>query len=414
MIKLSPKVINYLGGKFALVARYHLAGIFILSGASKAIDPYGLSIKIGEYFSAFGLDALRTLSQVGGILLPAAELLLGLMLLTGLSRKLSAWGSILSMGFFTLLTLYLAIANPISDCGCFGDLIHLTNWETFFKNVIFLPFAITFFWARNREQPHSPSLTRSIVTYSFIIPISIGLSLYSYIWMPPIDPTPFRVGVNIPQAMQSDESALETVLIYRNTQSGKLQDFNIDDTTWYDTSKWEYVDTRTTGSSSGPAIKSMAMFGAEGDRSDEILSRSGYTLIYVFNDYKADYMSQIEQFGNYIQSQGGITIALSSTPLPTTLPAAGIETLSSDNSLMRTMIQHPTGGAILLDGGTIIGKWPINSLPQWQQGNPLSHSLTSLDVEREELLVVIFSLIITILTLATHTHILAKSNKKQK
>lgn len=410
---MNHKVINYLHGKLAIVARYHLAGLFILSGASKAIDPYGLSIKIGEYLSAFGLDFLKGLSTIGSIALPSAELLSGLMLLAGVSRRLNAWAAMLSMGFFTLLTLYLAIANPISDCGCFGDVIHLTNWETFWKNVIFLPFTIIYFGSRNRPTTYEgPSRLRTIITYCIITPLTIWLSVYSYVYMPPIDPTPFRIGVNIPSAMQSDESQLETLLVYRNIESGQTQEFQIDDTTWYDTSKWEYVDTRTQGNSAAPEIKSMAMFDNNADRSGEVLQRSGYTLIYVFNDYKSEYLSDIEHFASYIHQAQGISIALSAAPLPSALSQSGIEPLSSDITLLRTMIQHPVGGAILLQNGTIIGKWPINALPKWDKGDPLSQSIIQRDKHREELLLIIFSLAITIITLATHLHIRVKEIKK--
>lgn len=401
---LPPKLLNYLGGKFATVARYHLAGLFILSGASKAVDPYGLSIKIGEYLGAFGLDVLQPLSGIGGILLPSVELMLGLMLLAGLSHKLSSWLAFLSMSFFTLLTLWLAIANPISDCGCFGDMIHLSNWETFWKNILFLPFGIAMFFSRNRINSNAPSKIRSIITYSLLAPLSIAISLYSYTYLPPIDPTPFRIGVNIPTAMTAPSDNLETILIYRDKQDNTLHDFAIDDTTWYNSDRWEYVDTRTLGTATGASIKSLPMFDGDTDRSYEIISHPGYTLLYVFNNFNPEYTTQIEHFADYISQHSGRVVALSSTPIPGSeaLHQTGIETFSSDNTILRTMVQHSVGGALLLHNGTIIGKWPINALPKWTTGDPIANQLTAIELHREEMLGVVFALAIALIVLATH------------
>lgn len=398
-----PKIVHHLTGKLVTVARYHLAALFILSGASKAIDPFGLSIKIGEYFSAFGLDFLRIFDDAGAILLPSVELMVGFMLLSGISRRVAAWLAFLSMSFFTLLTLWLAIANPVSDCGCFGDLIHLTNWETFFKNLIFYPFAVILFLARNSQRRFNPSPLRTAVTYVVLIPISLVVSIYSYNYLPPIDPTPFKIGVNIPHAMTVHESDAKTILIYRDKQSGKLRDFSIEDTTWYDTSRWEYVDTRTIGQNAAPAIKTVPMFEGNIDRSAEILERKGYVLLFVVNDYDTEYVAGMIALADYIHQYGGRVVALSATPLPHKLAEAGIELFSSDNTVLHTMIQHRIGGAMLLHDGTIMDKWAMNHLPRWKEADhdPLSNTLTDNRIRNEKLLTALFALAIALIAVAT-------------
>ena len=104
-------------------ARYSLAALFIFSGASKAIDTFGLSVKLGEYLAAFGLGGWQPLAPVGAILLPSVELLIGLLLLTRTTPRIAAWGVFLAMSFFTPLTLWIALTDPVSDCGCFGALL---------------------------------------------------------------------------------------------------------------------------------------------------------------------------------------------------------------------------------------------------------------------------------------------------
>lgn len=398
-----PTATRHISGTLVAVARYHLAALFILSGASKAIDPFGLSIKLGEYFSAFGLDFLRIFDDAGAILLPSIELMVGFMLLSGISRRAAAWLAFVGMTFFTLLTLWLAIANPVSDCGCFGDLVHLTNWETFFKNLIFYPFAVIVFVTRNSQRKLNPSPLRTAVTYAVLVPVSLALSIYSYTYLPPIDPTPFKIGVNIPQAMTVHESDAQTVLIYKNKQTGKLHDFSVEDTTWYDSSRWEYVDTRTIGQSTAPEIKTVPMFEGNIDRSDEILERKGYTLLFVVNDYKPRYEPDMFALAAYIHRYGGRVVALGAEPLPASLPENGIEPFTSDYTVLRTMIQHRTGGALLLHDGTIIGKWPMNRLPRWQktERDPLSNALTQDRIDREEMLGLLFALAVALIAVST-------------
>lgn len=399
-----PRTVHHLSGTLVTVARYHLAALFILSGAAKAIDPFGLSIKLGEYFSALGLDFLRLFDDIGAILLPSAELLVGFMLLSGISRRLTAWAAFVGMSFFTLLTLWLAVANPVSDCGCFGDMVHLTNWETFFKNLVFYPFAVILFLTRNRQRRFDPSPLRTAVTYAVLLPASLGLSLYSYNSLPPIDPTPFKIGVNIRHAMTVHENDTQTILVYRDRQSGRLHDFSLEDTAWYDTTRWEYVDTRLIGQSTAPEIKAVPMFDDNIDRSDEILERRGYTLLFVINDYDPAYERDLFALADYIRRYDGRTVALSAGPLPAAeLAENGIEAFGSDYTVLHTMIQHRTGGAILLHDGTIMDKWSINRLPRWAEADhdPLSNVLTDRRITQEQLLVLLFALAIALIAVST-------------
>ncbi|HDS07662.1 MAG TPA: DoxX family protein, partial [Bacteroides sp.] len=134
-----------------LISRILLGAVFIFSGFVKAVDPLGSAYKFSDYFHAFGLKFLDGLSLPLGILLPALELALGIMLLLGYRKKIVTWAVTVFMVFFTLLTLVLAVFNPVEDCGCFGDALVLTNWETFFKNVVLMVFVVILFPDRKRE-----------------------------------------------------------------------------------------------------------------------------------------------------------------------------------------------------------------------------------------------------------------------
>lgn len=386
-------------------ARYLLALLFIFSGAAKAVDTFGLSIKLGEYFSAMGLGFLGVFDTAGALLLPALEMLVGFMLLGGVSRRLASWAVFLAMSFFTLLTLWIAVADPVSDCGCFGDLVKLTNWETFFKNLVFWP--LSFILWRGRNEPwhngRTPSVLRTAAVYAILIPVSLALGLYSYSYLPPVDPTPFRVGVNIPHAMAVHDGATETILVYRDRTDGKLHDFSIEDTTWYDSSRWEYVDTKTIGQSAAPEIKTVPMFEGNIDRSAEILERKGYTLLFVVNDYDPAYREDMAAFAAYVLHFNGRAVALSAGNLPASLGESGIEAMGSDYTVLHTMVQHRTGGAILLHDGTILGKWAMNRLPQWDDTahDPLANVLTDDRATQTGMLYALFVLGVAVVGLIT-------------
>ena len=227
--------------------RWIVAGVFIFSGFVKAVDPWGTAIKFGEYFNAFGMGWLSGAEYAFSILLSASEMLLGFCLLFRIREKSVTTLLTILLGFFTLLTFVLALWNPVADCGCFGDFVKLTNWQTFFKNVILLLFTVVL-WRTAWKQPfRQHNRYASTVEWSMIFffgLLSSGIGLYSLRHLPPIDFLPFRIGVNIPSQLEGYGNDTQTTLIYKDRTTGQQREFDLADTTWYDTLRWEYVDTR--------------------------------------------------------------------------------------------------------------------------------------------------------------------------
>ena len=135
------------------ICRFAFGILFVFSGFLKAVDPVGTSLKIKEYFGAFHIDFLDFLATPSGILLTTAEFLVGVAILKGLRIQLFSKIALGFISFFTLLTLWITIANPVSDCGCFGEAIHLSNKATFIKNLVLLAAALVIFFQRNKVIP---------------------------------------------------------------------------------------------------------------------------------------------------------------------------------------------------------------------------------------------------------------------
>ncbi len=132
------------------IARILLGITFVFSGFVKGIDPWGSAYKFIDYFNAMGLDGLAVTAFPLGMLLALGEFLIGVGLLFAILPKLSSWGALLFMAFFTPLTLWIALKNPVSDCGCFGDALVLSNWATFYKNIVFIILAVFVFVNRRK------------------------------------------------------------------------------------------------------------------------------------------------------------------------------------------------------------------------------------------------------------------------
>ena len=206
----------------ANVCRLILACTFILSGFSKVIDPWGTALKVNEYLSIYGMEYLQPASMTFSIWLCGAELMMGCMLLLKVRIRLISIFALVSMIFFTLLTLLSATLIPVEDCGCFGEALKLTPWETFAKNVALLPMAFVVWWRYRPDKIFAFKPLEIVLTCTFFF-LSMYLGYYCYIHLPLIDFLPYKVGVNIHEAMQEpavESGESETVLVYRNRKTG--------------------------------------------------------------------------------------------------------------------------------------------------------------------------------------------------
>ena len=216
--------------------------IFIFSGFVKLIDPLGSTYKFIDYFSAMNLEFLEVAALPLAIIMCMAELIIGLMLLINILPRLGAWGVLFFMLAFTPLTLWIALTDPVQDCGCFGDAVIFTNWETFYKNIFIMALTIIIFIQRKKFKPYFTRGFQWILITLFVVS-SFLLSIYCLNNLPILDFRPFHIGANISEGMIIPEHERENVDIYESSfiyeKDGVRQSFK--ETELPDAS-WTFID----------------------------------------------------------------------------------------------------------------------------------------------------------------------------
>ena len=226
----------------ANVCRFLLAASFIFSGFVKAVDPLGFQYKIQDYLTAFGVISWfpSFFPLLGGIILSAIEFSIGIFLFFGIKKTISTTLALVLMIFMTPLTLYLAIFDPVSDCGCFGDAWVLTNWETFAKNIVLLLAAIaTFQWRKMLIRFVTRKMEWLISLYTIFFVFT--LSFYCLDRLPVLDFRPYKIGQNIMKGMSIPEGAKPSVYesVFILEKNGEKKEFTLDN---YPDSTWTFVD----------------------------------------------------------------------------------------------------------------------------------------------------------------------------
>ncbi len=358
-----------------VLCRMALGCLFIISGLAKGVDPMGSAIKFGEYFSAFGMDWLSGCEYFFAIALSTAETLMGFMLLFGLLVRVAATGAALFMLFFTLLTLYIAIANPVTDCGCFGDLLKLTNWQTFYKNAfLLLPLSLVILYDAWVSIPRRVKVGE-VIWSAVAAAAVVAMSVYSMRHLPVVDLLPFRVGVNVLEAMQEGASAQdETRLLYRNLASGEVTEFAVTDTTWYDSTTWEYVDTVVAEreSTAGSSVTDLALLRDGQDVTAELLGQPGVLLMLCIADPAAldeECANRLADAAREGIKRGYRVVAISPVAAQGqsfTADGLEVEYLTVDDVVVKTMLRAANGLVVLRDG-VIAAKYSCRDVPETEE-----------------------------------------------
>ena len=352
---------------FLHLLRLLTGAVFVFSGFVKAVDPLGTVYKIEDYLHAFdGMWIhLSVLAFPAALVLIALELMVGIQLLLMLRFRTNAAIAFVFMLIMTPLTLYIAVSNPVTDCGCFGDALKISNWHTFLKNIVLLVITFVLFMFRNKFKSFFlPPVEYGLAILFFIF--SGAFMTYNLLHLPVLDFRPYRVGVNIPQAMSVPQGAPvdEYRYSFAYKKDGVIQEFGLDA---LPDSTWTFVEQKSEMINKGyePPIRDFSIL--DGDFRDigpEILSYPGKTYLLILYDVNKASIKGVQKINEYFASRYtqnlrfyGVT-ASSSQEVDAfkkkhwlTFPV-----YSADPIFLKTIIRA-NPGMMVIENGIITGKW---------------------------------------------------------
>ena len=397
------------------VCRFVLAATFIFSGYVKAIDPLGTLYKLKDYAAAMSLNGLLPDWVLVGvaIALGALEFALGVFMLFAVRRHVVSRITLAFMTAMTVLTLWIFVADPVKDCGCFGDALKLTNGETLLKNIVLIACAALVAW-RPVDMARFISRSNQWIVRYYTVAYIVITSVYCLYTLPIFDFRPYHVGMNIKQGMEIPEGAeqpeFESTFLLR--KNGETREFTLDN---YPDSTWEYVDTRTVQTKKGyePPIHDFALTSCDTgeDITEQVLTKKGYTFLLVSPRLAVaddSNFGDIDQIYEYAEENGIDFYCVTASANDEIerwrdLTGAEYQFCNADETTLKTMIRS-NPGLMLLKDGTIIGKWSHNALPQTDDLTAPLQQLTigkaQNDSATERLLIVLLTFFLPLSALA--------------
>lgn len=413
------------------VCRLLLAAVFVLSGYVKAIDPLGTQYKIDDYLTAVGLSGYVSewMTLFTAIVLAATEFALGIYMLFAIQRRLVSKLLMVLMSVMTLITLWVYFFNPVKDCGCFGDAIHLTNGQTLAKNIVLLLAAVVVVkWPLHMVRFVSKSNQWIVTNYTLLfIIVSSAWCLYT---LPLFDFRPYHVGADLRKGMEIPPGAkqpqFETTFVL--SKNGETREFTLEN---YPDSTWTFVDSKTVQTEEGyvPPIHDFSIEDPNnGDNiTTEVLNRKGYTFLLIspFLEHADDTnFGAIDQIYEYAKRHNVPMMCLTASGDAAIsrwqdLTGAEYPFYITDGTTLKTMIRS-NPGLMLIKDGVVINKWSHNALPQLKRLDaPLEkQSIGQIDsasvTARITKVVLWFVLPLFLLTLADRLWTWTKWIKKQR
>ena len=356
------------------VARTVVGLTFILSGLVKAIDPLGTQYKIQDYLAAIppSLSLPDMLTLLMSVSLSMVEFTLGAFMLTAISRRVTARLTLLFMVVMTAVTVWIYIADPVKDCGCFGDALTLTNLETLLKNIVLLALAALVAW-RPTHIGRLMSRSNQMLLGQMLMLTPVALSFWCLYDLPLIDFRPYHIGADIKAGMETPEGAEQPVFdtTFIMEKDGERREFTLDN---YPDSTWTFVDSKTVTVKEGyvPPIHDFSITAADGDDiTDMVLGREGYTFLLISPDLdKADDQNfgDIDQIYEFCQDNSIPFYCLTASTEKSqqhwqNITGAEYPFCMTDATTLKTMIRS-NPGLMLLEKGVVRGKWSHNRLPE--------------------------------------------------
>ncbi len=349
-------------------SRFFVGGLLIFSGLIKLNDPIGTQIKLEEYFEVFADDFssffhyfIPWALEIGMILI-ILEIVLGVAILIFWRMNVTTWLLVLMMTFFTFLTFYSAYFDKVTDCGCFGDAIKLTPWESFAKDIILMVFVMHLFWYRKSYKPSLNSPTGNGVVLSILI-ISLFLGVYAIRHLPFIDFRAYRIGNNIPQQMLPQEQPIIEYTFEKGGKEVRATQFLTAD------EGYKYISSRVLNEDKvNPKITDYSVSSPEGEDLTQYTFEGAKLLIVIFDVHKAS--------SKHIGEISALTKLLEGKVDCFVLTSSGSDVMEAfrhehqlavpyyfaDATVLKTILRSNPGIA-LWKNGIVLGNWHHNDTP---------------------------------------------------
>ncbi len=363
--------------------RFLLGATFVFSGFVKAIDPIGTQYKLQDYISAVGMGGIvpDIVTLLASVALSALEFSLGVFVLFAIRRHLVSKILVAFMAVMTLITVWIALFNPVKDCGCFGEALRLTNVQTLLKNIVLLAASVVVAW-RPLRMYRFLSRSTQWIAINYTILFVLLLSAHCLYHLPLIDFRPYHIGMNIKKGMEIPAGApqpeFETTFILQ--KNGVKKEFTLDN---YPDSSWQFVDSKTVQTKEGyvPPIHDFSIQKADGDDiTDSVLTAKGYIFLLVsphLEQADDSNFGDIDLLYEYCQERKIPFYCLTASTKKdidhwADITGAEYPFCFTDETTLKTIIRS-NPGLLLLKDGTIIRKWSHNDLPSSSSLNaPLS------------------------------------------
>lgn len=368
------------------ISRAIVGLLFIFSGLIKANDPLGFGYKLQEYFEVFHISFLNDYAVLLAILLCTLEIVLGALLLLGFWSSKVAWGLLVIIIFFTFLTFYSAFFEVVTSCGCFGDAIPLTPWQSFSKDIILLSLILHLFLRKNEILPVIAGRKAQKFIAALVLILSLGFGIFTYSYLPIFDFLPYKIGNNIPQLMITPPGAAPDVyeITYNLKNKSSDETKSMTDKEYLKTQIWKDKNWEIIGDPVSKLIKKgfdlkikdLKITDNQGtDYNQEILENPYYNLVIVAYD-----LSKTNAIG--IGNLNALAINAAEnynirTVLLTSNSAQDAEIFSKKNKLvmevfyadgipLKSMVRA-NPGVLLLKNGVVINKWHFRSMPSYDE-----------------------------------------------
>ena len=343
--------------------------VFFIDGIFKLLDPVGTGLIMSGYLDFMHLDFLEFAAKPTGLAFALAEVIIGAALVTGIWRKSTAIAALCFQGFFTILTLLLVIFNPEMDCGCFGEVIHLTHWETFIKNLILTALLLAFtFPLKHLGGPRK----HKYVSFAIVVSSTVAFTIYSLLYIPLVDYTAFRPAVPLAAGSAFEtvhEDTYEAVFTYE--KNGIQEDFSLDQ---LPDSTWTFVEAKTTlKKGNEDSTVSLSFYDESGEYKDTLAAENKVMIVSLYKPKTTERKwREVSDFVCNSEKAGFKSLVLvSATPeqmtdhlssMPQTAELLKDRLYYSDYKTLISL-NRSNGGVTYFSDGYLIRKWAERARP---------------------------------------------------